>query len=39
MNVPINLSEFKKLTGISFIKDGTEDDSADMWTPEKQESE
>lgn len=39
MNIPINLTEFKKLTGISFIKDGTEDDSADMWTPEKQESE
>lgn len=35
MNVPINLTEFKKLTGISFIKDGTEDESADLWTPDK----
>lgn len=33
MNVPIDLTEFKKLTGISFIKDGNGPDSADLWTP------
>lgn len=35
MNVPIDLTEFKKLTGISFIKDGNEPDSADLWTPDR----
>lgn len=39
IGIPLNLTELKKLTNISFIKDGTEDESADLWTPDKNEAE
>lgn len=39
IGVPLNLSELKKLTNLSFIKDGNADNSSDIWTPSKTEAE
>ena len=39
IGVPLNLSELKKLTNLSFIKDGRENAADDVWTPSKTEAE
>ena len=39
IGVPLNLSELKKLTNLSFIKDGSEKAADDVWTPSQNEAE
>lgn len=39
IGVPLNLTELKKLTNLSFIQDGNPNDSSDIWTPSKTEDE
>lgn len=36
IGVPLNLTELKKLTNLSFIQDGNADSSSDIWTPSKE---
>ena len=36
IGVPLNLTELKKLTNLSFIQDGNADGSSDIWTPSKE---
>lgn len=38
IGVPLNLSELKKLTNLSFIKDGSEKAADDVWTPSPTEA-
>lgn len=37
IGVPLNLTELKKLTNLSFIQDGNPNDSSDIWTPTKED--
>lgn len=39
IGVPLNLTELKKLTNLSFIKDGSEKAADDVWTPSNNEAE
>lgn len=39
MGIPIDFAELKKLTNLSFIKDGSEKVANDVWTPKKQDEE
>ena len=36
IGVPLNLTELKKLTNLSFIQDGNADSSSDIWTLSKE---
>ena len=36
MGIPLDFSELKKLTNLSFIKDGSEKAADDVWTPSKE---
>ena len=39
MGIPLDFAELKKLTNLSFIKDGSEKAGDDVWTPSKNEVE
>ena len=39
MGMTIDVAEFKKITGLQFIKDGSEKAADDVWTPSKTEAE
>ena len=39
MGMTIDVAEFKKITGLQFIKDGSEKAADDIWTPSKTEAE